>query len=187
MNKSFTLLTLAAVLCTTTSIAVGQQAFKTSDAAAGALASAAKAGDPKAIVTVLGPNGEDIVSSGDEVADAATREKFVAAYDAKHAITMDGENKAIMTIGQQDFPLPIPIVRSGGMWRFDTDAGREEFPALPLPPFPPLLPEVPEPEPPLPPLLLAQPAPGPAKTSAATATAASILVLICTIRLQISC
>jgi hypothetical protein len=127
MNRTFASLTLAAVLCTTASIAVGQQAFKTPDDAASALASAAKAGDPKAIVTVLGPDGEDIVSSGDEVADAATREKFVAAYDAKHAITMDGENKAILAIGQQDFPLPIPIVRSGGMWRFDTAAGREEI------------------------------------------------------------
>ncbi|MGC1577604.1 MAG: DUF2950 family protein, partial [Beijerinckiaceae bacterium] len=114
MNRTFASLTVAAVLCATASIAVGQRAFKTPDEAASALASAAKAGDPKAIVTVLGPDGEDIVSSGDEVADAATREKFVAAYDAKHAIMMDGENKAILAIGQQDFPLPIPIVRSGG-------------------------------------------------------------------------
>ena len=79
------------------------------------------------VVTVLGPDGEDIVSSGDEVADAATREKFVTAYDAKHQITMEGDNKAIIVIGQDDFPLPIPIVRKEGMWRFDTAAGRDEI------------------------------------------------------------
>ena len=81
----------------------------------------------KALDTVLGPDGDDIVSSGDEVADAATRQKFVAAYDAKHQIAMEGDNKAIMVIGQEDFPLPIPLVRKDGMWRFDTAAGREEI------------------------------------------------------------
>ena len=104
-----------------------QQAFKTPDEAAGALASAAKTGDPKAIVTVLGPDGEDIVSSGDDVADAAARQKFVAAYDAKHQIAMEGYNKATMVIGQEDFPVPIPLVRKDGMWRFDTTAGRQEI------------------------------------------------------------
>ena len=124
MKRTLVSLTAAMLLCAT---ANAQQAFKTPDDAAGALASAAKTGDPKAIVTVLGPDGEDIVSSGDPVADAATREKFVAAYDAKHQITMEGDNKAIVVIGNDDFPLPIPLVRKDGTWRFDTDAGREEI------------------------------------------------------------
>ena len=85
--------------------------FKTPDEAASALVSAAKASDMKALVNVLGPDGEDIISSGDEVADAATRQKFVAAYDAKHQIAMEGDNKAIMVIGPEDFPLPIPWCR----------------------------------------------------------------------------
>ncbi len=124
MNRTLVSLTIAALLCAT---ANAQQAFKTPDEAASALAGAAKAGDPKAIVTVLGPDGVDIVSSGDPVADATTREKFVAAYDAKHQITMEGDNKAIVVIGQEDFPLPIPLVRKDGAWRFDTEAGREEI------------------------------------------------------------
>jgi hypothetical protein len=124
MNRTLVSLTIAALLCGT---ANAQQAFKTPDEAASALAGAAKAGDPKAIVTVLGPDGVDIVSSGDPVADATTREKFVAAYDAKHQITMEGDNKAIVVIGQEDFPLPIPLVRKDGTWRFDTEAGREEI------------------------------------------------------------
>lgn len=124
MNRTLLALTISALLCASAS---AQQAFKTPDEAAGALASAAKSGDPKAIVSVLGPDGTDIVSSGDEVADAATRQKFLAAYDAKHQITMDGDSKAIMVIGPEDFPLPIPIVRKDGMWSFDTAAGRQEI------------------------------------------------------------
>jgi hypothetical protein len=119
--------TIATLLCAAASVASAQQAFKTPDEAASALVSAAKTGDMKAFATVLGPDGDDIVSSGDEVADATTRQKFVAAYDAKHQIAMEGDNKAIMVIGQEDFPLPIPLVRKDGMWRFDTAAGRDEI------------------------------------------------------------
>ena len=127
MNRILVSVAVAALLCTGATVASAQQAFKTPDEAAGALASAAKTGDMKALNTVLGPDGEDIVSSGDEVADAATRQKFVAAYDAKHQIKMDGDNKATMVIGSEDFPLPIPLARKDGMWRFDTAAGREEI------------------------------------------------------------
>lgn len=124
MNRTLVSLTMATLLCAT---ANAQQAFKTPDEAASALVGAAKAGDPKAIVTVLGPDGADIASSGDPVADAATREKFVAAYNAKHQITMEGDNKAVVVIGQEDFPLPIPLLRKDGAWRFDTAAGRQEI------------------------------------------------------------
>lgn len=127
MNKAFVSSTIAALLCTAVSVASAQQAFKTPDEAAAALVSAAKASDMKALATVLGPDGEDIVSSGDEVADAATRQKFVAAYDAKHQITLEGDNKAVMIIGPDDYPLPIPLTRKDGMWRFDTAAGRDEI------------------------------------------------------------
>jgi|SRR5689334_6135119 len=127
MNRTLISLTAAALLCTATSIVSAQQAFKTPDEAAGALASAAKAGDMSAITTVLGPDGEDIVSSGDPVADAETRQKFVAAYDAKHRIDMEGDNKAIVILGSEDYPLPIPLVRKDGQWRFDTAAGRDEI------------------------------------------------------------
>jgi hypothetical protein len=127
MNKVLVSLTIAILLCAAASVASAQEAFKTPDEAASALVSAAKAGDMKALATVLGPDGDAIVSSGDKVADATTRQKFVTAYDAKHQITMEGGNKAIMVIGDQDYPLPIPIVRKDGMWRFDTAAGREEI------------------------------------------------------------
>jgi hypothetical protein len=126
MNRAL-VLTIAMFVCTVVSGASAQQAFKTPDEAAVALIKAAKTADIKALVTVLGPDGEDIVSSGDEVADAETRQKFVAAYDAKHQITMEGDNKAIMIIGPEDYPLPIPLVRKDGAWKFDTAAGRDEI------------------------------------------------------------
>jgi Protein of unknown function (DUF2950) len=127
MSKPLFSLTIAAFLCAATSVAMAQQTFKTPEEAATALVNAAKSGDSKSIVTVLGPDGEDIVSSGDEVADAATRAKFIAAYDSKHTIAMEGDSKAVMVVGPDDFPLPIPLVRKDGLWRFDTAAGREEI------------------------------------------------------------
>jgi Protein of unknown function (DUF2950) len=117
----------AALVLAMASVAGAQQSFQTPEEAADALASAAKAGDRNALLTVLGRDGEDIVSSGDDVDDAATRQRFVAAYDAKRQITRDGDNKAIMVIGQEDFPFPIPIVRKNGSWQFDSAAGRQEI------------------------------------------------------------
>ena len=64
--------------------------------------------------------------SGDAVADRATRDRFVAAYDAKHAIVRDGDN-ATLTIGDDDYPFAFPIVKSGERWRFDTGAGKDEL------------------------------------------------------------
>jgi hypothetical protein len=116
-----------AFIFTTAAPAVAQQAFKTPEAAADALAAAAKAGDRKDILTVLGPKAADIVSSGDRVADKNNRDKFVASFDAKHQITMEGDNKAIMVIGPDDWPFPIPLTQAKGEWRFDAAAGREEI------------------------------------------------------------
>ena len=59
---------------------------------------------------MLGRDGVDIVSSGDKVADEAIRQKFLAAYDAKHQVTKEGDDKAVMIIGPEDFPFPIPLI-----------------------------------------------------------------------------
>ena len=116
-----------AMLLALATTAAAQQTFSSPDQAVEALVKAARDGDRKALVTVLGPDGADIASSGDDVADAATRERFVAAYDTKHQVTMDGDNKAIMVIGSEDFPFPIPLVKKDGNWRFDTAEGRDEI------------------------------------------------------------
>jgi hypothetical protein len=116
----------ALLLCAMVCAAGAQEAFKTPDEAADALARAARGADRAAILAVLGPDGADIVSSGDEVADAAARARFVAAYDARHQVTLEGD-KATLVIGSEDFPFPIPLVRQREAWRFDTAAGRLEI------------------------------------------------------------
>jgi Protein of unknown function (DUF2950) len=109
------------------SVANAQLSFKTAEEAADALVSAARAGDRKGLVTVLGRDGADIVSSGDPVADASARNRVVEAYDAKHQVVMEGADKAVLIMGREDWPFPIPLVRKDGTWRFDTAAGREEI------------------------------------------------------------
>jgi len=116
----------AAVLALAMAAAHAQQSFKTAEEAADALVSAAKTGDRKAVLTVLGQKGADIVSSGDPVADASARNRVIEAYDAKHEVVMEGTDKAVLIIGHEDWPFPIPLVRKDGTWRFDTSAGREE-------------------------------------------------------------
>ena len=117
----------AAVLALAMAAAHAQQSFKTAEEAADALVSAAKTGDRKAVLTVLGQKGADIVSSGDPVADASARNRVIEAYNAKHQMAMEGTDKAVLIIGHEDWPFPIPLVRKDGTWRFDTAAGREEI------------------------------------------------------------
>jgi hypothetical protein len=107
--------------------AFAQEQFNTPDAAVEALVSAARSGDAKAIVAVLGPGGQAIVSSGDPVADSNTREKFVSAYDTKHAIEPEGDGTQTLIIGDDDWPFPIPLVNKAGEWQFDTGAGLDEI------------------------------------------------------------
>jgi hypothetical protein len=119
--------TAAIFIVTSVSTASAQQSFKSPEDAVSALASATRDSWPKGVVAVLGRDGVDIVSSGDKVADEAIRQKFLAAYDAKHQVTMQGDGKAVMIIGTEDFPFPIPLTRKEGAWQFDTAAGRLEI------------------------------------------------------------
>jgi hypothetical protein len=107
------------------STAHAQQRFKTPQEAADALVAAARAGDASALVTVLGRDGAEIASSGDSVQDEESRKLFVAAYDIKHDINTAGD-KAILLLGNRDWPFPIPLIKKGDTWEFDTVAGREE-------------------------------------------------------------
>jgi Protein of unknown function (DUF2950) len=118
---------LTAPLLLPVSSALAQQGFKTPQEAVDALVASARADDLKAALAVLGRDGEDIVSSGDEVSDKAVRQRFVTSYDAKHQIAMDGDNKATLVIGDNDYPFPIPLVKKAGLWSFDTEKGRREI------------------------------------------------------------
>jgi Protein of unknown function (DUF2950) len=106
--------------------AKAQQSFNSPDDAASALASAVKSGARQDMLKILGTNGEDIIDSGDEVADKESREKFLAAYDARHSVKVDGK-KASLILGADDFPFPVPLIHTKTGWEFDTDSGRQEI------------------------------------------------------------
>ena len=122
-----TSLIAAAALLLTVPAASAQQSFQSPEDAAAALAAAAKSGATSDILKVLGNKAADIVESGDVVADKATRERFAAAYDDKHSISMEGDKKAILILGKDDFPFPIPLRHSRSGWEFDAAEGRIEI------------------------------------------------------------
>lgn len=104
-----------------------QQRFKNPEEATQALVAAAQSSDLKRIIAVLGPDGRDIVSSGDRAADEEARSEFLAKYDTSHRIETKDDSNAVLLIGQLEWPFPIPLVRKNNDWFFDTAAGREEI------------------------------------------------------------
>ena len=116
----------AIVAVTLSSATQAQQAYPTPENAAAALVAAVKTGTKSAILKVLGNAGADIVESGDDVADAEMRQRFLSAYDARNSIRTEGNKKATLILGADDFPFPIPLVNGRTGWEFDTAAGRRE-------------------------------------------------------------
>ena len=103
------------------------QTFGSAQEAVNALITAVKSGNVDEIVHVLGRDGRDLADSGDPVADQATRDRFITAYDEAHTIEPDGDARATLILGNDDFPFPIPVVAENGVWHFDTPAGAEEI------------------------------------------------------------
>jgi hypothetical protein len=103
-----------------------QQTFKSPEDAVTALVAAVRADNVRDMVMVLGPQGRDIVISGDSVADQTARAAFLIAYDLKHQITKTGDSRADLVVGNNDWQLPIPLVQKGGAWQFDAVSGRRE-------------------------------------------------------------
>ena len=109
------------------SVSQAQQSFPSPEDAAAALAVAVKGGTKREILKVLGRGAEDIIESGDDVADEQTRKEFISTYDAKHSIKAEGNKKATLILGADDFPFPIPLVNNRTGWEFDPAAGRVEI------------------------------------------------------------
>ncbi len=109
--------------------APGQKQFDTPKQAAEALIGVAGNFDTNAAKEILGPDGEDIVSSEDPVADKNRATAFANRAKEKTSVEIDKQNPnhAILMVGKDDFPLPIPIVKQKGKWFFDTKVGREEI------------------------------------------------------------
>jgi hypothetical protein len=108
---------------------IRQQSFGTPEEAAEALIGAAERFDVAAMMAILGPDGEDLVVTGDPVLDKNQSTEFAAQARAKSRVVRDPANTqaAILYVGADDWPMPIPIVEEGGKWRFDTEAGRTEI------------------------------------------------------------
>src|SRR5438045_2080801 len=103
------------------------KAFDTAEQAGDALIQAAETFDVAALKEILGPGSDDLVASEDPVQDKNRAAEFVAKAKEKHSIEADAKNpnSASLLVGNDDWPLPIPIVKKSGKWYFDTKTGRE--------------------------------------------------------------
>jgi hypothetical protein len=110
-----------------TAKATAQKVFATPDEAFQALADAAKANDSKTLAALLGPAGTSVVKSGDSVQDKANAERFAADYADKHSIEKQGDAKATLVVGKNDWPMPIPAVKGAKGWTLDAKAGEREL------------------------------------------------------------
>jgi hypothetical protein len=104
-----------------------QKAFASPEEAVKALIDALKAGNMKELTTIFGSAGKEVLYSGDALADRVGRERFLNEYETKNALMLDGDAKAVLQIGTEEWPFPIPIVKRGGKWSFDTRQGAEEL------------------------------------------------------------
>jgi hypothetical protein len=104
-----------------------QKTFKSPEAAVKALVDATRADDIAALEALFGPGSKNIISSGDEVDDARGRAMFVKSYDDAHRLEKVSDKKRILYVGKDDWPMPVPIVKTGKRWLFNTQEGREEI------------------------------------------------------------
>jgi hypothetical protein len=107
--------------------ATPQKTFATPAAAVEALIAANRGNKIGELFAILGPESAKLIHSGDPVADGHGRTRFVSNYDAAHKLEADGQNKAILIVGADEWPFPIPLIREHDRWRFDTKSGAEEI------------------------------------------------------------
>ena len=90
-----------------------QKSFASPEEALQSLVKAVRSNDTKALLAILGPGSKEIISSGDPVADKTGRERFVRLYDEKIVIEGAETGRAVFSIGNEDYPYPIPLVKKG--------------------------------------------------------------------------
>jgi hypothetical protein len=108
---------------------VKQKGFATSKEAADALIKAADEFDVPTLHQILGPGGAELVETADKAQDKQRAATFSAKAKEKTLVTQDpkNRNRAIVSVGNEDWPYPVPIVKRGGKWFFDARAGRREI------------------------------------------------------------
>lgn len=111
------------------SAAVAQKGFDTPQQAAHALIKAAGDFDVPELLAILGPDGHDVVASDDMVQDKNNAQAFAKEAKAKNSIALakSNPNRATIIVGEEEWPLPIPLVKKSGKWFFNTKEGREEI------------------------------------------------------------
>ena len=107
--------------------AAPQETFATPQAAVDALMAALKADSDAAMVAIFGDEHKDLVVTSDRAASSATRAKILAAMQTLRVLQEPGPNRRVLVIGDEAWPMPIPIVRTGDRWRFATEEGRDEI------------------------------------------------------------
>jgi hypothetical protein len=107
--------------------AAAQHTYATPEDAVKALVDSVRAGDRKALLDVVGAKARNWLITTDEIADREESRLFIEAYDKKNAVVKSAEDKAMLTVGDEAWEFPAPIVRKAGKWSFDADAGREEI------------------------------------------------------------
>lgn len=110
-----------------TARAAGQRTFATPEAAVDALDAALQSNDEAALVGLVGDRHRSLVSSGDPAVDAARRAEIAAALRTFRALAEPAGDRRVLLMGAQAWPLPIPLVRQGDVWRFATEEGVEEI------------------------------------------------------------
>jgi DUF2950 family protein len=110
--------------------AAGQpRIFATPHDAVEAMIKAARTFNVPALQAIYGPAGQDLIVTGERVRDRERATTFAALADEKRRLVADLKNRRrlILTVGKQDWPFPVPLVRNGGRWHFDARAGRREI------------------------------------------------------------
>ena len=104
----------------------GQKTFSSPEDASNALVTAAQSNDEKALLDMFGPDGKQLVSSGDETEDAESRANFIRRYQQMHRLVKEPDGTTVLYIGAENWPTTIPLVNKGNSWYFDTEAGKNE-------------------------------------------------------------
>jgi Protein of unknown function (DUF2950) len=105
----------------------GQKTFSSPEEAGKALVAVAQTNDENAMIEILGPGAKQIVSSGDPTEDAENHANFARRYQEMHRFVKEPDGSVTLYIGAENWPTPIPLVRKGNSWFFDTEAGKREI------------------------------------------------------------
>jgi len=114
-------------VCTNVCPAAGQRTFASAEEAASALFAAMQVQDEQLPLSILGPAGKDVISSGDSVEDSDARTGFVVKYEEMHRFVTEPNGVVTLVVGAENWPCPIPLVKNNGSWYFDTVAGKDEI------------------------------------------------------------